>query len=368
MRSAIYYPHTEIKSESLLKTALLLWDDVRAIAPWPDYQPSYKTDSAREAFELVGKMHYPSDAQKRKAHALVEDFATRGLPEAFMYRPSDPNVGDKDRYEIYPEKLLPETWKVLQDADLVGKNRLSNSDYAATGPTGLSLMSLIADCCAGKTFTRVTDRGDAYASLAGCFIDDGESTAQPQSTLLSRLDDLLHGFRGDDVQHELMTITLEVTDTTSIPFDNLLELRKAEHKTGGNAIRDLRHRLSDRIEAQATLLAGATSTEDTDEIKRQFRSDMQDDLASLKDALKLEASQVLGTKEIITSVLAAVSTAALIHAGAAIPMHEVVTATGGFVTLGGLFATKSKFARTRQKLLLEHPTAYLYEARGGLRL
>jgi len=41
VRSALYYPHTEIKSENLFKTALLLWDQVYVIAPWPNYEPRY---------------------------------------------------------------------------------------------------------------------------------------------------------------------------------------------------------------------------------------------------------------------------------------------------------------------------------------
>lgn len=31
MYSAIYYPGTDIRTENLLKTALLLWDDIRCI-------------------------------------------------------------------------------------------------------------------------------------------------------------------------------------------------------------------------------------------------------------------------------------------------------------------------------------------------
>jgi hypothetical protein len=38
MRSALYYPHTEINSEEVMKTALLLWDELHAIAPWDGYR------------------------------------------------------------------------------------------------------------------------------------------------------------------------------------------------------------------------------------------------------------------------------------------------------------------------------------------
>jgi hypothetical protein len=364
VRSALYYPHTEIRSEALLKTALLLWDKVSVIAPWPGYQPKYSTSSAAEAFDLVGKTHYPSEGQKRKAHELVEDFATRQLPASFMYRSSEGN----DRYEVYPQKLLPETWRILQQANLVGQQKLQNSDYAASKSTGLTLMSLLADCCAGETFMRVTDRGAAYASLAGCFVDADSTTHGKEGSVRGRLDELFSNFRSTQARNELVTLSLEVVDANALSLDRLIEFRKEEHKTGGHNFRELRHRLSDSIEDQAKLIMEAQSDEDVAEVKRQFKSKMDDDYESLREGLKLESNQVLGTKEIITTVLAALGTAAAIHAGAALPMHEVVTATGGLVTLGGLFATKSKFARTRQKLLLEHPTAYLYEASGGLRL
>ena len=42
MRSALYYPHTEIRSVPLLKTAMLLWDHVEFIVPYSGYRPHYK--------------------------------------------------------------------------------------------------------------------------------------------------------------------------------------------------------------------------------------------------------------------------------------------------------------------------------------
>jgi hypothetical protein len=50
MRSALYYPHTQIKSEHLLKTSLLLWDKVSVIAPWEHYLPNFDNPIAAEAF------------------------------------------------------------------------------------------------------------------------------------------------------------------------------------------------------------------------------------------------------------------------------------------------------------------------------
>ena len=83
MRSALYYPHTKIQSERLLKTALLFWDNLYVIVPWVGYQPLYDLPQANEAFSIVGRCHYPGDDEKKRAHDAVKDFLKRPLPQHF---------------------------------------------------------------------------------------------------------------------------------------------------------------------------------------------------------------------------------------------------------------------------------------------
>lgn len=73
MRSALYYPHTRIRSEELLKTSLLLWDKVRFITPWPEFDVKYGNPTVQEAVELIRENHYPSESEKRQAHSLIKD-------------------------------------------------------------------------------------------------------------------------------------------------------------------------------------------------------------------------------------------------------------------------------------------------------
>src|SRR5262245_51438244 len=113
MRSALYYPNTEIKTESLLKTALLLWDRVHIIVPWEGYRPDYRSIDLSQAFELIGYCHYPSEEEKRQAHEIIEDFAKQPLPEAFTYREAEWTGAEP--YELYPQKLLPKTWEMLRN-------------------------------------------------------------------------------------------------------------------------------------------------------------------------------------------------------------------------------------------------------------
>jgi hypothetical protein len=292
--------------------------------------------------------HSPSDDEKKQAHELVEDFATRVLPEAFSYvSTQSPN----ETYEVYPQKLLPETWYILQQAGLAGAP-LNNADYPTAGPTGLSLMSLLADCCAGDSLVRVTDRSAAYASLSGLLTE-----SNPASIGVA------------DVRESLLALTLRVADADHIPLAKWIQLREREAGAAdGHNVRDLRHRFVEKIEAQATRIAAARSGVERAEIGRQIDEDMRDDYQALREALKLEAWQVLPTKEILVSILGGIAAAGGMALNTVIPMPDVVTSTGAAAAIGGLLASKSKYVNARRKVLRDHPISYLYEAVGGLRL
>jgi hypothetical protein len=349
MRSALYYPHTKIRSEALLKTALLLWDELHIVAPRQHYRPRYDSTEQNEAFEIIGRCHYPTEIEKHQTHDLVEDFATRRLPDAFTYRASDTST---EHYAVYGEKLLPETWRVLQEANLAAQTG-GPRGYLTSGPTGLSLMSLLADCCAGKTLTRVTDQAVAYASLAGLLTAPEEEP--PISTAQAR-----------DV---LLPITVAIADVKDLPLKHWVALRKREAVSNdGHLIRDLRHRFVAHLESQAESLAAATRGTDQKELRRQFEEDMCDDYQALRDALKLEAHQVLGTKELIVAVLGVIATIGAAVTNAPMPIVDVVGTGGAVVAIGGLLARHSKFISARQKVLHEHPMAYLYESTPGQKI
>jgi hypothetical protein len=147
MRSALYYPHTQIQSASLLKTSLLLWDRVEFLVPDPSYRPSYPDAAVSEAVELIGVQRCPTEEEKKDVHLKLEEFVARELPPVFYYRALP---GQSEPYEIYPQKLLYDTWRMLEKAQLTS-SPLANSDYPATDATGLTIMSMLADCCAGET-------------------------------------------------------------------------------------------------------------------------------------------------------------------------------------------------------------------------
>ncbi len=88
MYTALYFPHTEVRSESLVKTALLTWDKLETIIPFPGYRPKYEGGVAR-AMGIVGAPRSPSVAEKERVHSLVEDLVKQGVPETFSYLPNN---------------------------------------------------------------------------------------------------------------------------------------------------------------------------------------------------------------------------------------------------------------------------------------
>lgn len=247
------------------------------------------------------------------------------------------------------KQLLPDTVELLHKRGMsakVGRRNMRSSEA-----TGLTVMNIIADCCAGETLARVTDQGAAYASLAGLFID------RPEAKLTRA-----------HARERLLPIPIKVVNPGGFTMEDLIDFRRREEGSAdGSQIRSLRHRFVDRMEQQAKRLAEADSSLAVDEIKRQLESDMRDDYRDLQEALKLKALQILGTKEFITAVIAGAGAIAASIFAAQLPIPEAISTSAGAVSVGGLISLKSKWAEERRRILSEHPTAYLYEAVGGAR-
>lgn len=351
MRSALYYPHTRLGQDGseLLKRALLLWDDLEFIVPFPDYSATYKDRVVAEAVELIGRKHCPDEEEQQQAHDDIEELVTRPrLPEAFFYQ-----VASSEIYGVYPQKFLEKTWEMLSDSKLAG-SLLPNANLPVSPVTGLCIMSILADACAGTTRVRVTDRPGAYASIAGLLGSDAEPDKEAQI---------------DETRGRIVAVTLKLLDLENVSLSSLVDLRKREEKSSGHALRDLRHRYSERIEAHLKEISVSTLTKsDIDVLDRQFASDTRDDLAQLQSELKSEFKQALWSKDVIVSLIAGAGTVATIAFGAPLALAGVVTAAGAPATIGGVFASRGKFLKSRAELMRKHPLAYLYEARGGLQL
>jgi hypothetical protein len=202
-------------------------------------------------------------------------------------------------------------------------------------------MSLLADCCAGKTRARVTDRGIAYATITNLLIQD-----EPP-----------HGAEYDVV----LPLTLNLVNTSDLPLHTLIEFRKREAKAKGHEARDLRHRYIQRVEQHIKTICSVDKSADRKEIERQFESDMQDDLGHLRDELKIAKQDAWFSKDVIVTVVTSVTVAATWSMGLPVAVPAALTATGVPVTLGGILGAKNKFATSRKAIMQKHPMAYMYE-------
>jgi hypothetical protein len=334
MRSAIYYPHTSVDNEMLVKSALLLWDKLECIVPWQGFNHPYQGEMA-QAMKLVGTERYPTDEEKKEAHNLLEDIFTRPLPEIFHY---DVNKrGNYEDYEVYPQKLLDETWDMLERLKAAGAP-LHNLDRPLSEPAGLTIMSIIADCCAGATRSRVTDRGAAYATLSKIL-----GTPSERQTV-----------EGED---QLVPITLEVIDFSSIELSKLIAFREKENGKDGLLYRELRYRYADSLEKylkQLTTVKGKAS--DLREIKECFKNDTKIDMQNLESELRSAKREIAFSKDIMVTALAAVGTVA-----AAVPVAGTLTLIGAPATIAGLAGASNKFYATRRAIMQKHPMAYMYE-------
>jgi hypothetical protein len=338
MQTAIYYPHTRPDSGDVLRTALLLWDEVEFIVPWEGYKPDRVNRDVAEIFEVIGRETVPSDEAKRLAHDRIEEFATRQLPDAFNYRAPDP--GWTSPY-MYARKLLPETWAMLQELRLVGDQ--DGRASALRDDTGLVLMSILTDCCAGENKARITDRTEAYARLSNFLVEKDEDVA---------VDGSLHAC--------VVPVTMRIVEADTLPLRDLINFRKREAVSRGNDLRRLRQRYRNRVEEQIVALAAATLASDRRELQRAFEIDMADDLSDLKEELRLSRREAMSSKDVVFMGLATLTVGMAAAKGLHLPI-ESVTAAASIPVLGGLINTQSRYAQARHAIITKHPMAYMLE-------
>lgn len=250
MLSAVYYPHTtlhveDIASQRVLKRSLLLWDELQFIVPYEGFRPAYQDPQVARTLELIGVNHYPTDEEKRLAHEQIEALVTTpDLPEVFFVRGPQSQT-----YDIYPDKLLPKTWDLIQESRLAitagepapmpepgfstVQRRLHYPTFFSTsGQAGLAVMSILADCCAGTTRSRVTDRSDSYAKLTSLLADNAKETDLRDKMVDASLQSALAG-------ELLIALKLSLLDIDSVDLDKLVDFRERETGESGHTLRDL---------------------------------------------------------------------------------------------------------------------------------
>lgn len=340
MRSALYFPHTEVRGKNVVHTALLMWDELEYIVPFDGYHPHYTDRHIADAMEIIGRKRVPGRAEQQKVHLAVEDLLRDGVPETFRYSPAS-GAREQD-YEMWPQKLLGETWDRLRREGLTDRP-LDNHDYPMSQAAGLTLMAILADVLAGTTRARITDRSLAYATIANVpkVAEDAEKPVQ------------------------VVPLTLKGIAVDRLPLERLIEFRKREAREHGNDYRKLRHNYLEAVEKHITRISKVEpASRDRIELDRCFESDMEDDFRDLKRELGFAKREAWLSKEFLTL---AVAGGGLLAAGLGLqnaPIPEVLTGGGAAVLLGGMLGTGNKLAKARYDVLRKHPMAYLYEVGG----
>lgn len=342
MRSAIYYPRTQMHSRPLMQSSLLLWDRLHTIIPEPHYAPCYEDRSdMAEAWEMIGSGIVPRPTQQKRAHDAIEATLRNGLP-ADLYLVGRLDRPD-DQYEVWPQKFSMRTWDLLRQHRLTDVP-LPNGDYPFTQEGGLLVMAKLADACAGQQFARVTDRLIAYGMI-------GSGGRRPGNV------------------GEVVPITLDLIDAAMIPMERLIELRRREssERRGGD-YKAMRHAYADAVQAQAVALGEAVDQFERDELNRQFRDRMRRDLRELGDALGEGRLDLIMKPVVTATVVTGGSLATGLDLPAALTMGALATFGSDWKDIGrsvaDLFSGGFNFDRKQRETMAAHPMAYMYSLSG----
>jgi hypothetical protein len=367
MFTAVYYPHTAIRDENFLKHGLLYWDEIEFVSPFHGYDvlPRYPDSTIRELARFT-KPRVPTAEEKKKAHAQIMDLLTGELP--FWLQVDRKSDSDDHRlYSMFRDKLLPETWDELHRRKLVKVQRGHGDfdDYASHTYLGLTMMAILAQCCAGTLKHTITDQNDSYYSLLKHLqFLSGESEAadaaldaRSQETFRRWLNTLgvARSSAEDDARQTLVSVTLDVINATKLSINDLLKLRNDSTKFAA----ELRQNYAKAIEKHVAPLSDPNLTQtDANGLLEEFRRTMEQDLARLYDELKLNALTTLLSKEVAVAIAAPlVGSTALVASGAG-------SILGGALGVAALGKLAVEYRSSRNSVFQKHPMAFLYSSKG----
>ena len=333
-RSVIYYPHTGIRTTELLKSGLLLWDQVEYIAPDNDFEPRAPQDNhedertLRDAMELLLVRHVPSEEEKLRAHETIVQFAESDLAERLRGETVN------ESYLIYPQKFSDKTWEALERAKLANV-RLNDpdGDYEMPSAVGLVMMSVLADSCAGTLKRTITDQQAAYATVRESIVRNTIPSAGAEVNTTALVD-----------------VTLKLANMNTLPLKKLVEMRQREQRSGGHSLTQLRHAFVGKIDEAAKRMASLTQETDRHEVQRRFESDMEADFQAIRDELGELGWKAVFSREMVVGML---STAGLLTQ----PFGQMIAAATALVGLG------IAYRRERRAALAKHAMSWLYVQR-----
>ncbi|MHC2722459.1 hypothetical protein [Bradyrhizobium diazoefficiens] len=334
LRSAIHYPHSRISSASTMKQALLLWDEYHLIAPWEDFDPEHEGEIA-EAWSIIGKITVPDPVEQRRAHADIVTFIENREQLSRRFFVNADRASRQDVYEVYPTKLLEETWNKLERAGLAG-DLLPNADRPMSTWGGLVIMAKLADACAGDIFARVTDRTDAYRAIANEMPKSGVRRQEAPSTI---------------------PVLLSIIDAQSIPLENIMRFRSDERDP------TLRHNLLDAVQDHIDRLRELESPNQIRAVQDDFDRQMRKNLNDLRDALRYNKIKFVTSAAALTVATGAFAAAAALQTGP-LQLGSAISAAAsaglGVKQLADFFGGGLDLSERQRNTMLKHPMAYMH--------
>ena len=341
---ALYYPHTEIHSETILKNTLLLWDSVETIVPTKKWVPKgLPSDKIfREAYDLVVQHRVPSSAEQRATHEEIKNLARNGVLQRLA---SDPfKLWRSSQMLIYPQKFLHMTWSQLAHTGLADWDT-SSDDYAVPSGIGFMMMSVLADACAGTQIHKITDRGEAYSFISA---KSAESLGAQRITGLDPM-------QIAPAYDRLAEISISVLDARKISLKKLLALRKREAKAAGSDLQRLRHQYHESLKKHIEQIGKEAKTaSDVKELEQAFRTKVSNDLADLKSELGVAKTDTLFSKDV---VVPAVFVAGLAIAPALAATGLAQIGWAGVIPLANAIRT---YRNKEKDILRKHQMSWLY--------
>lgn len=335
LRSAIHYPHSQITSTATMREALLFWDEYHLIAPFHDFAPAH-TGEIAEAWSIIGRITVPNRTAQQQAHGEIVKFIEnldRLHPNFFLRNRN--NGQNLEIYEVYPQKLLGETWWRLEDAGLTGA-LLSNNDRPMSTWGGLVIMAKLADACAGRFYARVTDRVDAYRAIAS------------EQNILERP-------RPHAAQ--AVPVLLKMIQASSIPIENLMRFRENERSPA------LRYKLLDVVQDHIEALRDIENADHVNYIQDRFEREMHQNLRDLRDALRFNKIKFATSAAVMTLATGAFAAAAALQTGP-LQLGTALSALGtaglGLKQMTDFFGGGLDLSEKQRSTMSNHPMAYMH--------
>jgi hypothetical protein len=171
---ALYYPTWDIQSPRFLFEALLYWERVGCIVPFPGFRPGgrWPQHVAKEMAELHERYvdgHYPSEAVVNRVHDRLAWLAEHEPPSSFWPERLD----QSEMAAVSAHKLAGRTIEMLERAGWIRLDERAGNDqqmYVMRDLLAAFVMGTVADEMSSKTFPPLTGDPSSFAAACNRFL------------------------------------------------------------------------------------------------------------------------------------------------------------------------------------------------------